>query len=366
MMRQNWAILLDAYRELNSRRLFWITLILSAAFVGAFAMLGATDNGLSVLRWHWDIPSGRVIYKTIFDTVIIGGWLTWVATILALVSTATIFPEFVSGGTIDLYLSKPISRLRLFTLKYIAGLLFVTMQVTVVAAGGFLIMGLRAHDWRPAMFLAIPVVVCFFSYIFGICVLLGVWTRSTIAALLLTLVFWAVFALIDRSEEGLLFMRSQTQFQAQQYENEERTAEARRQTALADHHAELAAAFERERQDAHNSAVAAEQSAKPWRIIHSITYGIKLVVPKTYETTGLLQRWMYSPREAEAMAGRRDGNDSQAAFAGNPQQQSMLAGAKESAEELRSRSVAWVIGTSLAFEAGAVLVAAWIFCRRDY
>jgi hypothetical protein len=39
---------------------------------------------------------------------------------------------------------------------------------------------------------------------------------------------------------------------------------------------------------------------------------------------------------------------------------------REMLEELRSRSVWWVVGTSLAFEAIVLLIAAWIFCRRDY
>ena len=39
---------------------------------------------------------------------------------------------------------------------------------------------------------------------------------------------------------------------------------------------------------------------------------------------------------------------------------------REMLEELRSRSVWWVVGTSLAFEAVVLLIAAWIFCRRDY
>jgi hypothetical protein len=42
------------------------------------------------------------------------------------------------------------------------------------------------------VFLAIPIVMCFFSYLFAVAVLLGVLTRSTIATLLLTILFWAM------------------------------------------------------------------------------------------------------------------------------------------------------------------------------
>jgi hypothetical protein len=35
-------------------------------------------------------------------------------------------------------------------------------------------------------------------------------------------------------------------------------------------------------------------------------------------------------------------------------------------EEITGRSVAWVVGTSLGFEAVVLSLAAWVFCRRDY
>ena len=102
-----------------------------------------------------------------------GVYLTWVAAVLALISTSSMFPDFLTGGSIDLYLSKPIGRVRLFFTKYVSGLMFVALQVSVFAVGSFLVLGWRGHSWEPSLFLAIPIVVIFFSYLYGICVLLG-------------------------------------------------------------------------------------------------------------------------------------------------------------------------------------------------
>ena len=38
-MRQTLALLIDAYRDLNSRKLFWITLIISGFVIIAFALI---------------------------------------------------------------------------------------------------------------------------------------------------------------------------------------------------------------------------------------------------------------------------------------------------------------------------------------
>jgi hypothetical protein len=34
--------------------------------------------------------------------------------------------------------------------------------------------------------------------------------------------------------------------------------------------------------------------------------------------------------------------------------------------ELRQRSLTWVLGTSCTFEAAALILAAWLFCHRDF
>ena len=193
-MIQTIALIIDAYRDLNARKLFWITMILSGVVMVAFAFLGVSEPNLTFAKWHFDMTPlpASVVYKTVFSYAVIGVWLSWAAIILALVSTAGLYPDLISGGTIDLYLSKPIGRLRLFLTKYFTGLLFVTLSsgfslfhwhMLSFSAGG-------AHEWLPSLFLAIPIVVCLFSYLFAFCVFLGVWTRSTIAALLLTVLLW--------------------------------------------------------------------------------------------------------------------------------------------------------------------------------
>ena len=121
--------------------------------------------------------------------------------ILALISTASIFPDLIAGGSIDLYLSKPISRLRLFLTKYLGGLLFVVLQTAVFALGSYLVFGLRGGQWRTSMFLIVPLATLLFSYLFAVCVLVGVLTRSTIAAILVTILFWFLFAMATKAEQ---------------------------------------------------------------------------------------------------------------------------------------------------------------------
>ena len=113
VLRQTLAILHDAYRELNAKKMFWIVLLLSGLAMGAFAVISVTPEGLKLAGYDWDtgFVAPKSLYKYVFNQVIVEYWLTWAATILAIVSTAGIFPDFISGGSIDLFISKPISRL---------------------------------------------------------------------------------------------------------------------------------------------------------------------------------------------------------------------------------------------------------------
>jgi ABC-type transport system involved in multi-copper enzyme maturation permease subunit len=223
MMTQTLAILTDAYRDLQARKMFSTVVILNVLAMALFALLGANDHALTFL---WYEPFGRFLgpvdYKVLYSNIVVGVWFTWVATVLALISTAGIFPDLLTSGSIDLYLAKPISRLRLFFTKYLAGLLFVALQVSIFALMSFLVLGVRGGLWEPGLFVAIPLVLVFFSYLFGICALLGIWTRSTIAALLLTLLAWSGIFAVDfadkQSGRVIAMMSLQHQMQTREIE----------------------------------------------------------------------------------------------------------------------------------------------------
>jgi ABC-type transport system involved in multi-copper enzyme maturation permease subunit len=206
-MSQTLALIWDAYRDLNSRKMFWIVLILSTLVAASFAAIGLTPTGFKIFFWKIsspilnsrEMPPGD-FYKGIFLNYGIEFWLTWLATVLALISTASIFPDFIATGAVDLYLSKPISRLRLFLTKYLCGLLFVALQIGCFCAASFAVIGLRGGAWEPGIFLAVPIVLLFFSYLFCFCGLIGVWMRSTVAAVLLTFLYLG--AHIRRAYDG--------------------------------------------------------------------------------------------------------------------------------------------------------------------
>jgi len=328
------ALLLDAYRELNSKKLFWVTLVISLLVVLACAALGINDRGITLLGWQFDtapltaatLPPAK-FYLFLFANLAVPVWLTWLATILALVSTASIVPDFLASGAIELTLARPISRLQLFAVKYACGLLFVALQVAVFAAACFVVVGLRGGSWEPRIFLAVPIVVVFFSYLFSFCALFGVLTRSTIASLLLTLLVWLGLWSLNSTAAMVTLMRE-------------------------------TAAVKAERQGG-----AAVAEADRWRRVAGVVGAVKTVLPKTDETIALLDRWLLTAADRRPFeAGLEPAAADPAVPFGMPTREATA----RVEREMRGRSAGWLIGTSCLCEAVIFGLAAWLFCRRDF
>lgn len=389
-MTQTIALFVDAYRELNHRRLFWITLALSGLVVLAFAAIGNDEKGLTV--FHWSIPfpfvSTAIIpkadfYKFVFASLGVGFWLTWISTIIALISTASIFPDFVDRGSIDLMLSKPIGRTRLFLTKFLTGLLFAGLQVTVFTLTSIVIIGVRGGEWEPWLLMAIPLVVLFYSYLFAVQAVIGLLTRSVIASVIGVMLFWILLFLVQSGDsvtlawkvtQEIVVERREARFENLMDRTDEVEAnrlELALQVEAGDESlAEELAEATREAQIRADRLISArvelEDEQEALAIAQNVNgwlHAANTVLPKTGETIGLLRRILVDkaglvlPDDSE-----EDDNIRQfGAMVGEREFRGRLEEASES-----SYSYGWILGTSLGFEALLLGFGAWRFSRRDF
>lgn len=354
-MIQTLALLHAAYRELNARKLFWITLVISALLVIAIAITGLNEKGLTLLWWEFEIPllnstviPPDVFYKSIFAYGGVSWWLALFATILALVSTSSIIPDMVTGGSIDILLSKPIGRVRLFLTRYVTGLLFVTVQVAVFTIGSFLVIGFRGGSWEPWILIAIPLVVVFYSYLFSVCALVGLLTRSTIASLLVTILFWLFIFGVSSAEGITLIGKTSSMIVMENMQEEYEIAEEQGDPTMLP-------MVKTRLEDA-------TDAFETWNNVHVWFYWSKTLLPKTDETIGLLERIL---RQRAGMdVGNTEPDENIRVF--GPSEISRREFEERVQEQADSRSVTWIIGTSLLFEAIILAIACWRFSRRDF
>jgi len=405
-MIQTWALVVDAYREVNSKKLFWISNGLSVLVVAVFACVGLTEKGLKVLWFDVPAPFTTALmteaefYKYMFSIFGVSFWLGWVCTILALVSTAGMIPDLITSGSIELMLSKPIGRLRLFVTKYLCGLMFAGVQVLLFTTASVLVIGLRGGEWLPSLFLAVPIVLMFFSYFFCVCVFLGMVTRSTVAALLFTLLFWFGLFALSSTERGFLVGMVQAEQEAKFVSLDVEATKLQLQQ-MKDAAAEKAANPVPAAKDgvgvrspakgvggvlleALQKAVAKDPTVRDieimltsketrlkkeledvewWNTWHQSFLIARFALPKTDETKELLVRTiakdatMKRLMAAETSAANRPSRGPRA---------DQIRAQRVVEERLADRTVPWILGTSLGFEAVVLLLTGWIFCRRDF
>jgi ABC-type transport system involved in multi-copper enzyme maturation permease subunit len=385
MMTQTAALFLDAYRELNAKKMFWISLVISGLVVAAFAVVGINARGFTILWYEFQsefntrvVPSAA-FYKILFSSLGVGTWLNWIGIILALVSTAGIIPDFIAGGSVDLYLSRPISRTRLFLTKYLTGLLFATLQVLIFSAASFVLIGVRARTWDARLFLAVPIVVLVYSYLFCVCALLGLLTRSTVAALLLTILFWFAIFGVDTTATLLETATIAGEMETEAYEN--KFAYVDKELALFGERAAAGdEAAKKQLEDARKRRTELEEKKRktdPTRrnlaTGRAVIDAVQTVLPKTGRTTALLERWLAIDRtdlREEQIQQRERRRNGRGFFSNFGDRTEVPLGdpdvVRELAARMSRRSAATVIGSSLAFEAVILALATWIFSRRDY
>jgi ABC-type transport system involved in multi-copper enzyme maturation permease subunit len=380
---QTKAIFVDAYRELNAKKLFWISIALSSLLVLLFAAIGYNDDGVSFL-WmsigflpiNPSILSREFFYlQILFTSLGIQLWLTWVISILALVSTSSIIPDLISSGTIETTLSKPISRTRLFLSKYCTGLMFVGLQVGVFSLGSFLAIGLRGGVWEPGIFLAIPIVLAFFSFLFSISATIGLITRAAMPALLVTCLIWSVIFLMNLADGTLLMFKINSEILVEQ--RVERIEEIKSNTQRL-----IRSEMNREEPGSGDNYVPKEdeiaernpfmtsirdgleddqQDLDQLTFWHNLVFGVKTVLPKTGETTDLLSRYLVDPSKYPEQDDDFEEPEDPNEFVINQNETQ-----KRMQEELSSRSLVWILGTSFMFEGALLIFCLWRFNRRDF
>jgi ABC-type transport system involved in multi-copper enzyme maturation permease subunit len=152
---------------------------------------------------------GQVVYA--LQNNLVNGVGAGLAIALGVIITSFFIPNMLRKGSVDLMLSKPITRPMLLVYKYIGGLSFMFIFATAAVGSTWLVFGLRTGLWNPQFLVLIPVLTFGFGILYAISTLMAVLTRSAIASLLVTLAFngllWVVtlgYNQVDSARNGPL------------------------------------------------------------------------------------------------------------------------------------------------------------------
>jgi hypothetical protein len=328
-MRAFLTILGDSILLLRARVLFWISLGISVLVALLYLSIGFDDKGITFLfgAFHFEesfvakgTKGAELVYLTLFRSVIIAYWLSWAAIIVALISCAPIFPEFMQEGSAGVTLSKPIARPLLFLYKFTGALLFMAVQSGLFAVIVFIAIRWRVGVWNPTVFWSVPILLLVFSYLYAVLVLVGIKTKSVLASILVTIVFWLCCFCVQFGE-------------ALTYQS-------------AKHGLSLM------------GGKISEEERGSSEQYHKWANAVYTAMPKPGETTALLDRWIVLG-DGKTLGGSLLDTVVEKGGAAKVD-------GKAAKDDLDRHSAAWVIGTSLLFVAVVLALACRMFSRRDF
>lgn len=230
------------------------------------------------------------------------------------------------------------------------------------------------------MLLAIPLVVCFFSYLFSICAFIGMATRSTIAALLLTLLAWFLIFVVNAADTVIVATRAELEAARENYGVRVERAEENTRKKIVDKMREDGVAVEPGYEPADSELLRASpylsslrdkrddaaEDLKKSEFWADLAVTVKTFLPKTQETVSLLERSLVSLTDMRRLAEAASEGEQPPTIDESNMNPDTSGADLKMAEVLRSRSAGWVLGTSLGFEVVMLGLTALVFARRDF
>jgi ABC-type transport system involved in multi-copper enzyme maturation permease subunit len=143
-------------------------------------------------------PSKLLIFSTIGGSIL-------AMTLLGMFATAGIIPSTLRRGTIDIYLSKPVSRLFLLSAKYSGAVAALSVGIVYFMGGLYLIIGLKLGIWNPDILIAAGLTILMFSSLYGFVVFIAVISRSTAIVILFVYIHSLIASGLLESREEILF-----------------------------------------------------------------------------------------------------------------------------------------------------------------
>lgn len=212
-MRVLLANVEDVMREAAARWTLIAYFLLSSIFIIIFASainLDIVDGTLAGARLFGsevnmseqnpiDIQRLVLGFETGFSAI-----LYFLCTFLAIFATAHLVPRMQEKGTIDLYLSRPVSRVKLLMSRYLAGLILAASNVIYLLGSIWLIVMWKTGVVNPRFFMGGAIILFVIATLLAFAFLIGVVTSSTAVSIMTTygLFFFALMLVAHEQIEA--------------------------------------------------------------------------------------------------------------------------------------------------------------------
>jgi ABC-type transport system involved in multi-copper enzyme maturation permease subunit len=199
------ALVLDALYQVLDNKVFRILAVLTLIPIAFTFLLGFREDRV-VLLFGWksfaysdwltffqmprDVgdPQGLIINSVV--SVVVSVIAGTIGILFCISATSFFVPRMIEKGAADVLFHKPVSRLVLYLSRYAAGLIFIGGLSIIMVGGMYVGLLLVSGYGDPGILCAALSLVYLFAIVHAVSMWIGVLTRSTVASILLSILFF--------------------------------------------------------------------------------------------------------------------------------------------------------------------------------
>ena len=189
------AVIIDTIRESLAKKLFlgFTALSLLTILIFIFAIkidvvegaLGlATIFGQSAGKTPFNLEKFVITAEAAIASLLFAGGI-----FISLFATASLFPSMQDKGTIDLLLSKPISRTGIIVAKFLGNLAIVAFNIFFLIFGVWLVLSLKTGIWNVGFLYSGLTITITYAVLLTILAFVGILAQSTGLSIMITFLF---------------------------------------------------------------------------------------------------------------------------------------------------------------------------------
>ncbi len=189
-----WAIIGNTFREGIAKKTILTILVLSTLIIGFF-LLALNVGGDIVYLFGAEIDELPEEALRGFEAAVVA-FFYQISIFVGIFAVASFFPSMQEKGTIDLLLSRPMSRFSIYTAKFLGCMVIVFVVAAYTILGTWAIFWLKTGIAHKEYLYTIPIFMLAFFAFMGFIAMVGVITRSTTLSAILGIFFPFFFSLI--------------------------------------------------------------------------------------------------------------------------------------------------------------------------
>jgi len=113
---------------------------------------------------------------------------------VSIFTTSGLITNLLKKGSIDLFLSKPVSRIHLIMGKYVGGILIVLLNVSYLIVGIWMLTALKFGYWDASILYSILTITFVFAVLYALMAFVGILTKSPVLPMILSYAIYIVLS----------------------------------------------------------------------------------------------------------------------------------------------------------------------------